>query len=135
MAVCGFFQGLGYHLYPYPIQFKICPPTKKKKTTKQNEKQGRYFHSFMLKMSYNEFPTRAIAEANAPGQYRGWIQTIHLFNHCLSGFLLMRTCTVTLQLKKHAGVVLKQNSGKYLTHKKTHPKTIIKQTKNLSILF
>lgn len=28
-----------------------------------------------LKMSHNEFPTRDLPEAYAPGQYRGWIQT------------------------------------------------------------
>lgn len=46
---------------------------KQKKTKKQN-KTG-HIHSLMLKMSYNEFPTRVIPahDADAPGQYCGWI--------------------------------------------------------------
>lgn len=88
LAVCGFFlfQGFGFHSYQYPI-----PAKKKKKfptnqkTTKKNQKKKYktkkpknktgHIHSLMLKMSHNEFPTRVIPahDADAPGQYCGWI--------------------------------------------------------------
>lgn len=71
-AVVGdfFLPGLGFHLYPYPI------PTKKSKLTNKKPKKQKWTSVFFsLKMSHNEFPTKDLPEAYAPGQHRGWIQT------------------------------------------------------------
>lgn len=84
LAVCGFFfcsraWGSTVTNIPSPLneKNKFSHQPKNKKQTKKTKKQNKtgQIHSLMLKMSYNEFPTRVIPahDADAPGQYCGWI--------------------------------------------------------------